>query len=161
MKWGASIFDGRTIAHPGLLYRQVMAQSQVVGRELLPLHPSGVINIVPEHCGPDQPGPHAPGAAEGACVRACVYALPGCDAAAGAADPSPFLAHSHTPPPPITTAAMASDDPARMYPYCCSFAAAMGCYMPKYVEHRMGPYYPKVQYFKGHPGDAELTLLDT
>jgi hypothetical protein len=68
MKWGASIFDGKTIAHPGLLYRQVMAQSQVLGREELPLHPSGVVNIVPEHCGPDQPGPHAPGAADGTLV---------------------------------------------------------------------------------------------
>lgn len=48
-----------------------------------------------------------------------------------------------------------------MYPYCCSSAAAMGCYMPKYVEHRMGPYYPKVQFFKGHPSDARLALLET
>lgn len=48
-----------------------------------------------------------------------------------------------------------------MQPYCCSFAAAMGCYMPKYVEHRMGPYYPKVQFWKGHPSDERLALLDT
>lgn len=52
--------------------RQVMAQSQVVGREQQPLHPSGVVNIVPETCGPEQKGPHAPGAAEGEHMDAVV-----------------------------------------------------------------------------------------
>lgn len=52
---------------PNTNQNQVMAQSQVLGREELPLHPSGVVNIVPEHCGPDQLGPNAPGAVEGTC----------------------------------------------------------------------------------------------
>lgn len=42
-----------------------MAQSQVMGAEELALHPSGVVNIVPETCEPGQVGPDAPGAAEG------------------------------------------------------------------------------------------------
>ena len=119
MKWGASLFNnGKTVDYPGLLYRQVMAQSQVVQGtyppthpqpiyppthppthttgEGHPLHPSGVVNIVPEFCAPGQPGPHAPGAQE----------------------------------------AIQRGDLKAMEDYCCSKDAALECFMPDFVEYR-------------------------
>ena len=59
LTWGKSMWStkDKMITHPGLIHRQVMAQSQVL--EDHPLHPSGVINIVPETCRGDQVGPSA------------------------------------------------------------------------------------------------------
>lgn len=62
MKWGASLFGGGIVEYTGLLYRQVMARSQVVGLEQGALSASGVVNIVPEACQSGQVGPHGEGA---------------------------------------------------------------------------------------------------
>ncbi len=138
MKWGASLFGGRTVVYPGLLYRQVMAQSHVLGlkggeireegrEEGHVLRPSaGVADIVPEICGPGQVGPRREGE-EGREEE---------------------------------EEAMKGADYRKMEKYCCSKEAAMECFMPGYVQHRMGRFYPQVTYYKGRPEDDVLRKIE-
>ena len=41
------------------------------------------------------------------------------------------------------------NDFATLEKICCGAQAPAECFLPAYVEHRMGPYYPKVEYFSG------------
>jgi hypothetical protein len=49
--WGQDAYVKKPVKYGGLLWRQVMAQSQVLPEE--PLHASGIVNIVPEACPQD------------------------------------------------------------------------------------------------------------
>ena len=138
MKWGASLFGGRTVEYPGLLYRQVMAQSQVLGlegggrreegrEEGHVLRPSaGVVDIVPEKCEMGQVGPRREGE-EGREEEEVV---------------------------------MRGGEYRGMEKFCCSKEAAVECFMPGYVQHRMGRFYPQVTYYKGRPEDEFLRKIE-
>jgi hypothetical protein len=51
------------------------------------------------------------------------------------------------------------EDVEALEPLCCGDGAPAACFEPAFVAHRMGPYYPRIEYYRAAPGGRDLERL--